>query len=1624
MSNTNEPNATPEQPDPKSAEAQARAEAARRAGGSSFEFILPDGINSYSDLPPVDQPDPTDTDALHKAALPPRPVAARPASNTFDFIELPDADPGSGVQKKSNLPPAAPAAAGGLVSTDDVIVLPFLPGAPGDSSVALAEQGPPAEAPSFVFGGETDLARVPDALAGAPSSKASVPDIASLFPASSDSNVFSAPAPVVPEVPPVPAPDSVPDLADVSLVPDVPATDPGSFVLGAEALPEIDLGLPGVSSDSAILAELLPEVPAGELVDSAAVLDAVPDVPPAVPASSGDSSAALGATLEPVAPASGWLDSDVLDGPPVLAAPVAPVPTANPLDAPAAQPVDSSDIFSGGRPLAAQPVELADVSDVISATAYGPGGPPAAVPPSGRASEIALTFDNPPGGSTVSEPDSGELPLADEVPGSSALLGAPGADGESIHDMPDPLGANPLFDSARLANAPELPDVPVADAPEYGAVPDYSADASSILADLSDERPLHSGDSSSVRVEAPGVGRSVTGGPGDGTFDLTVDDEPIPAGLFDEPAPDAPSGPEPTDWQSQSGSDLFADKRTAPEIDLGAEDSGTVEPVDADLSSEQPSLSSAPSSIFSGPPPVADSRAGSGGASSGSDALGGTAERAKDAPPAVPPRKARASSGDFELPAPAAADADDGGAIDWDSAELAGGDEATRGIPKDASLSAILKNLGDDDSTESPTKDSDPVADAVEEDGEPLVTVDWMAGSGEGSAIREPEATDVELDDKIQSRRKGKDAEKAKPRAAVGGTAEMEAEAAPAAKVDPKGKARAPRAPADSGTAERATDTKAKPAKKGGGLVTGVLLGTLFAGGAWAGLYFGDVIPNAKPTAQNPPPQPPQPPGMPPGMQPPGQQPPPPQQPADPQAAFLAGDTKAALDLLKTTAPTTTAGKAAAGHARVFAKLQGVGTDDDLKQGRADLEAVLADADAAKTPEGLARVVQATVTLGASYEASGDVAKARALFTEAKGKYPKFADVFDGLLIKLDAPAAPGAFRFTPTDAERAALAALVLLAADPAADLAEPGTFYWKAVKAGADGKYAEAVDLIGQAKAAHVARAKVLAGRGLNPLTDPLEQMFPRACDELATYWKVRAELYRNPALADAIKKDGLPKALDAFAKAQADLVTAKADAKAATDKVTKLEGDVAKLDKEVKAEKVAKTEAEDKLKTATAALDAADKLVKDKDALLAQVVTELKPAVPLPDKWAPAELVAGVKSAAARATGPDLKNLVSNAMVAIGGGGLSAGQLLDIADRLKKAEAAAKVATDKLASETKLLTDKYDTDTGKLKTDHAAAVKKLTDGYAADTKKLKDDHAAAVTKLKDDAADAAKKAGDKFAADVKKLTEDHTAAVKKLGDDNTAAVKKLNDDHATALKAEQAKTDAEKKAAALKEIGFQKQLANAVTPAQSLDIVLPVLTDLRRPADADAALGIAKRALAASLPDSDDAAKAHTVIGMALLLKGDLAGAKDEFETARRGPAYKAAAGKAKWAAVADTGLEAVDDPLAPYRKAVVLPPTNLKVATKSLDMGIAAYKSGKYDAAVAALTSAAKNDPADPVAWYYLGATRWAQGDEAQAKKDFEQGAEREKASGTSARTLGAALAPLQGTVRDALDRARP
>lgn len=1219
-----------------------------------------------------------------------------------------------------------------------------------------------------------------------------------------------------------------------------------------------------------------------------------------LPSSAYDPDAAVGnlEPVSPISPASGWLDSDV-PLPSVGEAPPAEslkVESADLFESP--PQVESSDIFSTGG---ARPVEG---SDVLAATAFKEGTP-SEPGPQGRPSDVALNFDAPLGGSTIhSATGSGELPVAEEV-------------------------VDPLFDSARH-DALAAGD----DSPDYGAVPEPSSDTSSILADLSSPGDITIDDSSAIRLEAPGMGRS-TRPPSSATeFDLTIGEDEIPPELADAAA--AAEGKAPP-----AGPRKSRPEPTHHDMDV---DSGRVQPVDLRLRPDDPSSifdSINDPVVFRKPgqtTPSAEDEAAAiefteeADEESGSDSSLFSTSR---------PRRPRpASSHDFELPAEPAGDS---GVLGWTAPEeLKPGGETSNILKRGFGKPSQPRTEPSD--PDAATHAAPPLAAPVDPDAAATregVELDWVAGSS---------------------------------------AEQMPVEAAPVE-----------RTPAPRKVRSREKDQPVRPAAARGGpsRAASILLGMVVATTACAGVYFSGIIPNSqKVTAKGP------------ASATPGTQP-------DPTAPGGQSPPTAAVP----------------GQTRIFAKIQelaalnaGVAAaeDPDLKKAREELQVVADDTESAKTAAGERKAVEATIYIGVTHELAGDRAAARKVYEEAIQKFPKYRDTFQAALDRLDALAV-GARDVSrgpaPAQAE-ALLLALVLLQDEPAAKSdPEAGTFFWKAVKAAGAGKYTEAISLIDQARAAHVKQAKAAPGRGTNPLSDPLEQIFPRCCDDLKAYWELRAALYSNKVVADLIKKDGAARAMAELERrasaavktmadlknAQAQLLKANTDLKDAATRVATAEsdlkvsqGELLKRTKDVEAaEKRLKEEMIARTMEATAR-NASDDARKKGDALIAALAKELQGAKLLPEKYDEAALLAAQKSAAVRATGPTLAALLPTGMMAVGGGGLSAGQLTDLAERLTRAEATAKAADARLAAETRRLRD-----------EHTAEVKKLTDGYAADTKKLMENYTAGTTRLKDDHASEVKKMAEKFVADSKKLTETYEAKVKVL--EGLAA--------------------SEKAAAEAMAAKFKVDLGNAMSLAQALDVWLPLLTELRRPADADPALATATKVIATSPANSEDAAKAQTVAGMAHFLKGEMGKARELFTAALSSPAYRSAAGK-PWARAAEIGRNSIDDPLALYRRPVELLKRDPKSAARFLDAGIKAYRAGRYPEASAALAESVKADDRDPIAWYYLGAARWATASSEQAAEAFQQGAERERVSPWPTRWIDAQLGPIQGAARDALTAARP
>ncbi|MCE9566270.1 MAG: hypothetical protein K8U57_29965 [Planctomycetes bacterium] len=1339
--------------------------------------------------------------------------------------------------------------------------------------------------------------------------------------------------------------------------------------------------------------------------------------PPANPTPKHDLAGASG-NLAPIAPASGWFDASELpkQSDPKLKAereftdsdlfggPMAKLGELVPL-------IESSDIFSGGH---VPNADLAATSDVLLGAALDyattdiPPEIPGEVPAVGSPSELPLGVMPLPG------VESDELraaqqrearmleaqSLTDEdvervFDDSDSLfdgLNAEAPDHFSGDDLPETRPAPtskpeavtpPNRDIPKPPHDPDLKELGLT--PDFGASPKFTPDASSILADLSVMGSQRFESASEVRLDSPEFGRTIGGDANDGSeFGLELPGEML--------SPDQQGrGPQAPDsasivWSNPDGVSP-EDEGTIPEVNL--DDALPYEPykgkaTDRTEPSLPPSMMEDSTDVeFTDFPDAEDETA--------SLEAFGSALAQKPITPKPSGKVSKVdSTADLEL--------DDADLEPTQPKPPAKGSKPTMGLSGMA-----FRRPGQDDPHDAPTKESKaamaPLADKKDagkaktkpdsksgEGSNPSVEIDWMSGS----APQQPVSSTSATTGPVVVANWGPESIVQKNTDLVPVPVPVREPAADEIYDEPTSELEDPihtrRTKPDL---SMRSDREARRSGKGGWL-GGTLVGMVLAGGACAGAYFGNLIPNGEKTTQAPAKQPnPDEATTADGKQPTA---------ADVAAAVRAGDPTTAKKLAAAVKDPSPHLKAAQGEAELFAMLQEqkdatpiAATNPALKVAHQKLKAFLDDP-VAKTPEAEKAAVKATIQLGVVFQLAGETDNARKLYETAREQFPKYASTFDAALNRMDATAAPPApmpdgssLRLTPADA-RQLLFAIVLLQDEPPVtpakeDDTEAGVHFWKAIKMAKFENYVEAVALIKKAKAAHIKQAKAMAGRGLNPLSDPLEQIFPRSCDDLQRYWELQAAISSNPTIADAFKKDGAEKALVELEKRAAGAVKLMTDLKESTDKLTVAAKDlkdakdlVAKLEKDFKEADEAKVTAEKKL-------DAEEKVRKGLDEVVSGVVKELQAAKLLPEKFDNAELLAAHKRALDRATGPTLSSLLSPEMMAVGGAGLSTAQLIDIAERMSKSERSSKIASDKLAAEVKRLT-----------AEHAEAMKKLTDAHTTDVSKLKDDQIAEL-----------KKAADKYAADSKKQTEGFEAKIKDL-DAAVVAEKKRTEDIAAK---------------------FKTDLGNAVTPAQAIDLWLPLLVGLRRPSDSEGALAAATKSLTTSQPDSEDVAKARTVAGLALLFQNKYTEAKAQFDAAKTNPNFEAAlAAKKLWATATEVGLQSVTDPLAAYRRSPELPARDPAVAARFLDAGIKAYKDGRFKDAVNALTDSTKADATNAVAWYFLGASKMALGSTDEGNDDIRQGAVREGVSNVSTQVISRALSPIQGKSRDAITAARP
>jgi tetratricopeptide (TPR) repeat protein len=266
--------------------------------------------------------------------------------------------------------------------------------------------------------------------------------------------------------------------------------------------------------------------------------------------------------------------------------------------------------------------------------------------------------------------------------------------------------------------------------------------------------------------------------------------------------------------------------------------------------------------------------------------------------------------------------------------------------------------------------------------------------------------------------------------------------------------------------------------------------------------------------------------------------------------------------------------------------------DQQVKEAMSELEK-------AKTPE-------ARFRLGLIRERTLGPDAARETFE--KGRDDPQADatwkrVFQTQLDRLEAqqanPAPGGSARAPARDAQADAEGLLVGLlvlqlgqppqpgqpagAGQPAAadDTQEAGFEFWSAVKLTHQGKYDDAIKALDAAKKLHAERRYARLRKAQNPLSDPTEEIFLKSCDELKTYWQMRAALSSQGLLA---KGADPVKALDNAVKGARQA----ADTLAAVGKKlgTTPEGVAEAIDKLEKAKQAADRKAEELQTSLTAA------------------------------------------------------------------------------------------------------------------------------------------------------------------------------------------------------------------------------------------------------------------------------------------------------------------------------------------------------------------------------------------------------------------------------------------------------
>ena len=502
--------------------------------------------------------------------------------------------------------------------------------------------------------------------------------------------------------------------------------------------------------------------------------------------------------------------------------------------------------------------------------------------------------------------------------------------------------------------------------------------------------------------------------------------------------------------------------------------------------------------------------------------------------------------------------------------------------------------------------------------------------------------------------------------------------------------------------------------------------------------------------------------------------------PTDGKALLAAGDPTAAMKAFADAPADAPADiRAARGQARVLARLRELASaDGPVPADDAALKKAEADLSSAVTGTDSKAAVAAALHLGLLKEVTGDAAGAAKVYADAAQKFPGAKPVFEAALNRLKAMSEKplAGARLAPVKADelaRAALFAVILLqppaAAEPPAVADEPGFLFWQAVNDAAAGNYAAAIAGVAQARKLHDKKRLAVLGRGgVNPTSDPLDQIFLKSCDELTAYWTLKRDLYAHPKVGDVVKANGVTKALDQFAAADAAAKKALDDAKIEKADYELLLKDFREKFTQMMVERIKAT---DDLTAATRRAAEAETKSKAADAALAAVTAELKANGLLTDPTDLSKVPAAIKAAVSSADAKKATELLAAAKKDADDARAAAKAAADAA---AKAEEANKTAMAKLTA-----------DAEKAKADADAAMKKAADDLAAARKKA-DDELAVAKKALADAEATAKQAAMAEAAERERGLKERLAAAIAAREQDLAAQAAKHDEAVKTLRA----------------------------------------------------------------------------------------------------------------------------------------------------------------------------------------------------------------------------------------------